>query len=97
MGFKSECTPLPDTTFEWGRTDCPTAPKQLQAFEFPTVDMTRDQMLDFFTREFGFNAQEVHFRNQIWNIFLKNAAVGGIFLVNGSSRIKNPMPVFMIF
>ena len=59
MGFKSECTPLPDTTFEWGRTDCPTAPKQLQAFEFPTVDMTRDQMLAFFSREFGFNAQEV--------------------------------------
>ena len=59
MGFKAECTPLPDTTFEWGRTDCPTAPKQPEEFEFPKVEMTRTQMLDFFTKEFGFNAQEV--------------------------------------
>ena len=59
LGFKSECTPLPDTTFEWGRRDCPTAPKQPEFFDFPKVEMNRDQMLDFFTREFDMNATEV--------------------------------------
>ena len=59
MGFKSECTPEPDTTYDWGRSDCPTAPKQPEFFEFPKVEMKRDQMLDFFTRQFGLNATEV--------------------------------------
>ena len=48
----------PFATFKYGREDCDTAPYTTDEHEFPEGTMTHDEIMDFFSEEFGFEDSE---------------------------------------
>ena len=60
FGLNFRCSvPVPCLSYEWGRLDCSTSPTTDVNREFPSAEMSADQMYDYFKRNFGFSKQEV--------------------------------------
>ena len=50
--------PDPDISFYWGRNDCETSPYTIDEHEFPEPTMSRTEMMDYFSENFGMDQYE---------------------------------------
>ena len=58
--FYTHCQLVPDlqTTFQWGRQDCDTAPYSVTDVGFPAATLGYDGVTTFFADNFGFSVNE---------------------------------------
>ena len=49
----------PGIVFKWGREDCADSPSTSELHTFPGATMTRNEMMTYFSTNYGFNENEV--------------------------------------
>jgi len=55
----NEAMPTSTMTFRWGREDCTDSPTTTETHVFPDPTMSRSEMMNFFSQNYGFSENEV--------------------------------------